>query len=75
MIRIRKNDGSIIRLNDDFRFVEICDEDDNVAQVSYADARGKIVVFDSSDKVFTERYKGMFGVKFCDIKRPNLNQK
>ncbi len=58
MIRLRRKDGTTLELPD-MAFVEICDLEGNVAQVSYQDNEGGMHVVNGNDPE-AEQYKRMF---------------
>lgn len=68
MLRLRKADGQTIEVEKGL-FVELCDLDGNVAQVSFILPDGSIRVIDAKDKDaarYVEAFKGV-SIKFCPI--------
>ena len=73
MLRIRNADGST-QIIEKGQFVELCDLDGRVAQVSFITPDGSIRVI-SSREPDAQRYQAMFqkcGVTLCSVTKLNL---
>ena len=70
MIRIRCADkkGTIMPLPKDAAFIELCDEEGNIAAVVSYDALTKSINLFDADSSKAERYKKFFNVNFIDKK-------
>ena len=68
MLRVRKSDGTV-SVVEKGTFVELCDLEGNVAQISFVAPDGGIRVLNSRDPE-AQRYQALFskcGVKLCPI--------
>ena len=68
MIRMRKTDGTSVALVDEFKFVEICDMDGNVAELLIDQGDGSIEQITAGSPE-ASRYEDLFGVKFCEVRQ------
>ncbi len=66
MIRLRKENGETLELPG-FAFVEVCDTEGDVAQVSYMDDVGRTHVFKKGDPEQLEYSRLFPNVKFVPI--------
>ena len=66
MLRLRAKNGKLLHLNEPLQFVEICDTEGHVARVIYADAQGYIHDVGPGD-LEADRYKALFGIKWCPL--------
>lgn len=67
MLRLRKTDGVSVCLQDDFKFLEICDTQGRVAELFIDREDGSIQQL-SAGSPEARRYAELFGVEFCEVK-------
>jgi len=63
-IRLRNVKGESIDLNEDYRFVEILDDDAHVAAVVYLDEAKTANVLTAASKTQAKHYEKIFDVEF-----------
>lgn len=66
MLRIRDRTGKTAEIQEQFRFVEICDNRGDIAKLLYTDDAGAVKVIGAGEPEAL-RYAQLFNVNFCPV--------